>query len=141
MARILVVDDEPDILMVVRLSLEAHGHEVLLAADGRMALDRLTGHLPDLVLLDLMMPVLDGWGVLVALRDRPEEVPVVVLSALVGNKAAERRAYDLGALDVVGKPFEVDALLRRVDELLALDAVGRCRRRDRRRVECGIDDD
>jgi DNA-binding response OmpR family regulator len=140
-ARILVADDEPDILMVVRVNLEASGHEVLLAADGRMALERIASSSPDLVLLDLMMPVLDGWGVLQALADADDERAVLVLSALGGTRGVERRALGLGAVGVAGKPFGLDGLLVAVNEALALDRPERSRLRERRLADLGRDAD
>ena len=71
MASVLVVDDEPDILLLHRLNLEAAGHRVVLAADGITALERIAEERPDVVVLDVMMPVLDGWGVLERLRIDP----------------------------------------------------------------------
>jgi CheY-like chemotaxis protein len=72
MARVLVIDDEPDILLMLRMSFEDEGHEVVMAADGRMGLERLAEQKPDVVVLDMMMPVVDGWGVLdEAVRPRP----------------------------------------------------------------------
>ena len=94
-ARILVVDDEPDILLLHRLNLEAAGHDVLLAADGERALARIDADGPDLVVLDVMMPVLDGWGVLEQLRARPRRPPVLIVSAKSANADVER-ASSLG---------------------------------------------
>jgi DNA-binding response OmpR family regulator len=125
--------------MVVRVNLEAAGHEVRLAADGRMALDRASAHRPDLILLDLMMPVLDGWGVLDALRDLGNDVPVVIMSALAGQPGTVRRAFELGVDDCIPKPFELDDLLAPVEDILALDAVGRRLRRGRRRADHGLE--
>ena len=116
MARILVVDDEPDILLLLRMNLEAEGHEVLLAADGEMALARMAEHKPDLVLLDVMMPLLDGWGVLREIDGTGRSV--VMVSAKADPRDA-RRALELGALDYVTKPFDLDRLLAVVDRLLA----------------------
>ena len=76
MAIVLVVDDEPDILLLHRLNLEAAGHEVILAADGMTALERIAERRPDCVVLDVMMPVLDGWGVLERLRAVESPPPV-----------------------------------------------------------------
>ena len=78
MANVLVVDDEPDILLLHRLNLEAAGHTVVLAADGMTALDRIAESNPDCVVLDVMMPVLDGWGVLERLRAVEGSPPVLV---------------------------------------------------------------
>ena len=134
MARILVVDDEPDILLLMRINLEGEGHDVFLAADGEMALQRIAEHQPELVLCDVMMPVLDGWGVLSA-----PETPassVIMVSAKADPRDA-RRALELGAIDYFVKPFDLDQLLDAVQEHLgrtpderhehrvaALDAMG-----------------
>src|SRR4051795_2631616 len=107
MARILVVDDEPDILLLLRFNLETAGHEVLLAADGMKALERIEADRPDAVLLDVMMPVLDGWGVLEKLRDHPDHPPVLVVTAYP-SPANEERARALGAAGFVKKPFETE---------------------------------
>ena len=113
---VLVVDDEPDILLLLRMNLEAEGHEVLLAADGEMALARMAEHKPDLVLLDVMMPLLDGWGVLKAIDGQGRAV--VMVSAKADPRDAQR-ALELGALDYLTKPFDLDRLLAVVEEQLA----------------------
>ena len=127
MARILVVDDEPDILLLLRMNLEAEGHEVLLAADGEMALARIAEHRPDLVLLDVMMPLRDGWGVLEAIDG--EGRAVVMVSAKADPRDAQR-ALELGALDYLTKPFDLDKLLAVVDEQLARTPAERQAARD-----------
>jgi len=116
MARILVVDDEPDILLLHRLNLEAAGHEVLLAADGMKALERIDADRPDCVVLDVMMPVLDGWGVLEALRERLDAPPVLVVSAK-SSVADIDHALSIGAKAYLSKPFNAQTLL---DEVRAL---------------------
>src|SRR5262249_13510119 len=104
MARILVVDDEPDILLLQRLNLEGAGHDVLLAADGMKALERIDADDPDCVVLDVMMPVLDGWGVLEALQTRETAPPVLVVSAK--SAAADiDHALSMGAKGYLAKPF------------------------------------
>ncbi len=114
MAHVLVVDDEPDILLLMRINLEGRGHRVTLAADGEMALQRVAADLPDLVVLDVMMPVMDGWGVLESLGRTGVQIPVVVVSAKqdVGDT---RKALELGADQHLGKPFELEALVRAVE--------------------------
>jgi DNA-binding response OmpR family regulator len=116
MARILVVDDEPDILLLHRLNLEAAGHEVLLAADGMKALERIDVDRPDCVVLDVMMPVLDGWGVLEALQDRLDAPPVLVVSAK-SSPADIEHALSIGARGYLAKPFNAQMLL---DQVLTL---------------------
>ncbi|HET8569967.1 MAG TPA: response regulator transcription factor [Candidatus Limnocylindria bacterium] len=111
-ARILVVDDEPAIVSAIRTNLEGHGFSVDAAADGREALDRFERHRPDLVLLDLNLPLVDGMDVIRSIR-REARTPIVVLSV----RGAERdkvAALDLGADDYLTKPFGVDELLARV---------------------------
>ena len=116
MTRVLVVDDEPDILLLVRLHLEAAGHEVVLAADGERALERIEAERPDAVVLDVMMPVLDGWAVLERLRDGPAP-PVLVVSAR-SSAADVAHAVRLGASDYLTKPFDAVALVNAVDRLI-----------------------
>lgn len=108
--RVLIVDDEPDILLMLRMNLEAEGYETLLAGDGETALRRIGEERPDVVLLDVMMPVLDGWGVLEQLSTLTERPRVIVLSA----KSSDRdfhRAWELGADEYVTKPFDPDELM------------------------------
>jgi len=117
--RILAVDDDPDLLLLLRSALQGDGHQTLVAADGRVALDLIGEEEPDLILLDLMMPVLDGWDVLRSLSTRPSPPRVIVLSA----KAADEdiaRAYELGAADYVVKPFDPARLLGTVRQVLDL---------------------
>ena len=117
MARILVVDDEPDILLLHRLNLEGAGHEVLLAADGMKALQRIDEDAPDCVVLDVMMPVLDGWGVLEALRSRDTAPPVLVVSAKSASTDIEH-ALSMGAAGYLAKPFNSLTLLDDVAKLV-----------------------
>jgi CheY-like chemotaxis protein len=115
MARILVVDDEPDVLLFVRIYLTAAGHETVLAADGEQALERLQEEAIDLVLLDVCMPVMDGWTVLESIRGSTR---VVVIS---GRPAPGdlRRAFQLGAAGYVRKPFLPEQLLDAVSRALS----------------------
>ena len=116
--RILVVDDEPDVLLMLRMSLEDEGYDVVLAPDGQAGLERIAEHRPDLVLLDLMKPVLDGWAVLERKRNDGDSTPVVVLSAKSDPDDIDR-ALALGAVDYVGKPFDLDRLMALVASLLS----------------------
>lgn len=117
MTKILVVDDEPDILLLHRLNLEAAGYEVVLAADGMKALQRIGDDLPDLVVLDVMMPVLDGWGVLDQLATRHAAPPVVVVSAKSAQDDIDR-AMASGAAAYLRKPFNADQLVSTIRALL-----------------------
>jgi DNA-binding response OmpR family regulator len=111
--RVLVVDDEPDILLMLRLALEGAGFDVVLAADGEQALERVDDERPDVILLDVMMPVLDGWGVLRRLTTFLDPPPVVVVSAR-SSPADVEQAVSLGADDYVPKPFHNADLIERV---------------------------
>ena len=125
MTKILVVDDDPDIRLLLRLELAAEGHTIVEAGDGREALAALAQDPPDVMLLDIMMPVLDGWGVLRAL-DPSTAPPVVVVTALATHDQHHLvDLLELGALDVIVKPFDPGDLVRLVTEALALDAAGR----------------
>ena len=128
MARILLVDDEPDILLMLRMSFEDEGHEVVMAADGRMGLERLAEHQPDVVVLDMMMPVVDGWGVLQAMQVEGNDTPVIVVSAKSDPKDC-KRALELGAVEYVTKPFDLDRLLELTTTVAAEDVDTRAARR------------
>jgi DNA-binding response OmpR family regulator len=109
---VLVVDDEPQVVWMLRFSLEAAGYRVFSAREGREALEGVREHHPDLMLLDIMMPVMDGWTVLQNLQELPahERPKVVVLSARTGLRD-RAKATELGADAFVPKPFNVDDLL------------------------------
>jgi DNA-binding response OmpR family regulator len=115
--RILIVDDEPDVLLTLRMILESEGFESALAADGETALRRIDEEHPDLVVLDIMMPVLDGWFVLAELAGRARRPRVVVCSAK-SSELDRNRARDLGADEYVTKPFEPDDLVRVIRQVL-----------------------
>ncbi|HSE97574.1 MAG TPA: response regulator transcription factor [Blastocatellia bacterium] len=113
---ILVVDDEPQILRVMRASLPARGYEVRTAPGGEEALDEIRKQLPDLIILDLAMPKMSGLEVCQRVREF-SSVPIIVLSAK-GSEADKIAALDLGADDYVTKPFSLDELLARVRAVL-----------------------
>ena len=117
MSRVLIVDDEPDLLLMLRVSLEAVGFETGLAADGDAALRRIRTDHFDAVLLDVAMPVLDGWSVLEAIKDDADAPPVVVVSAGAALQDQER-ARALGAVDYVTKPFDVESLIAKLHEVI-----------------------
>ena len=111
-ARVLVVDDEPAILRAVQTNLNGHGFRVDTAATGQEALDATTRVRPDVILLDLGLPDMDGLDVIRAIRARMP-IPIVVLSAR-GAEHEKVAALDLGADDYLTKPFGVNELLARV---------------------------
>ena len=104
---ILIVDDDPDLREFLRLMLTSMGFEVTSAANGREALDVMAGHEPDLILLDMKMPVMDGWEFCRALEGRDARPPIVVLTAAPDPAA---RAAEARADGWLGKPFEYDEL-------------------------------
>jgi len=109
---VLVVDDEPQVVWMLQFSLEAEGFQTFAARDGRTALDELRQHRPQLMLLDIMMPVMDGWSVLQEIRDLPEgERPRVVVVSARATLRDRAKAAELGAIAFVAKPFNVDDLL------------------------------
>jgi len=120
-ALILSVDDERDVTDLVRFHLSKAGHEVLTAASGREALDIIHLRRPDLILLDLMLPDIDGLGVCEILRRQPATatIPVVILTAWATTDALHH-GLDLGALDYLTKPFSPKELVARVQRLLDL---------------------
>jgi DNA-binding response OmpR family regulator len=113
---ILIVDDEPRIRDLVRLNLEMERYRVIEASNGRQALEELREHLPDLVVLDVMMPEMDGFETLRAIRE-VSTVPVIMLT--VRQSEQERiHGLDLGADDYIAKPFSPRELLSRIRALL-----------------------
>ena len=112
MTRVLVVDDEPQILRALRINLQARDYEVVTASSGRSALQAATDTHPDLVVLDLGLPDLDGVEVVRSLRTWTS-VPILILSGRL-NSQAKVEALDAGADDYVTKPFNVDELFARV---------------------------
>lgn len=133
---ILVIEDEPDIADLLQFNLELSGYNVRVADNGATGLDAVHADRPDLVVLDVMMPVLDGWSVLRELRedDELQDVPVVLVTALSEERDVIRGHLD-GAIEYVTKPFEMRELLASVQRALTEpdDAVRRDRRQRVRR--------
>lgn len=109
--KILLADDEEDIKTVLKLFLENKGYEVITAFDGLDALDQVKREKPDLVLLDIMMPLVDGFEVCKKIKTDPEtaEIPVIMLSA-ASHAEMVQKGIDLGAVDYLVKPFEPEQL-------------------------------
>jgi DNA-binding response OmpR family regulator len=118
--RVLVIDDEAPIRLLCRVNLEAEGMEVLEAADGPSGLEKARAETPDVILLDVMMPGLDGWRVAEELLDdeRTEGIPIVFLTARAELRD-RARGLDLGGVDYVTKPFNPVELAPLVRELTA----------------------
>ena len=112
---VLVVDDDPDILQTLGLCLTSEGYRVLMAANGKEALDILESEHPSVILLDLMMPVMDGWQFVQELEHRGRrDVPLLILSA---DRSVQGHAQQLRANGHLAKPFDLDELLGKVQQL------------------------
>ena len=122
--KILVVDDEEQLALALRIRLQSRGYEVTTAGDGRQALELIERHQPDLVILDVLMPVMDGFEVYHLLKENPKtkDIPVIIVTA-----KGERKDRQLGlsspSYNYIAKPFEVEDLLAKVREVLLQHAV------------------
>lgn len=115
--KVLVVDDEPDTLELVKLILESGGFEAILASSGVEAIDMVANHKPDLVLLDIMMPDMDGWDVFRRIKKTHPELPIAILTAKTQNIDKLLGLYVLRADDYITKPFGKNELINRVRKL------------------------
>ncbi len=117
--KILAVDDEPSIVRLISTTLRARGHEVLEATNGQQALEKAEKDSPDLILLDIMMPRMDGREVRRRLQSKrsTSRIPVVYLSA-VGDYESQLDGMEDGLTDYITKPFSPSGLAERVDSLL-----------------------
>lgn len=117
---VLIVDDNPDILLLLETNLRRAGFEIVKATDGESALKVIEEEPPDVVLLDLMMPVLDGWGVLERLAGKPSVPPIIIISAATSQSNVDR-AYAMGAVGYITKPFILTDMLDRLNEVLSAE--------------------
>ena len=117
MAKILIVEDEPDMVLGLKDNFEFEGYEVITASDGAVGLERARTMKPDLVILDIMLPVLSGLEVCKTLRGEGFEAPIVMLTAR-GQEIDKVVGLELGADDYVTKPFSIRELLARVRAIL-----------------------
>jgi CheY-like chemotaxis protein len=109
---VLVVDDEPQVVWVLQFSLEAEGYQTFAARDGVQALREISEHHPNLMVLDIMMPNMDGWSVLEEMMKLPrEERPRIVMVSALSSPRDRSKAAELGADAFVPKPFNVDDLI------------------------------
>ena len=109
--RVLVVDDDPDIRELLFTALEDDGFEVVPAGNGQEALAIIETFRPDVIVLDLMMPVMDGWQFAAELRARAEDIPIVLLSAARDLKT---HAMALSAAEIIEKPFDLSELIPKI---------------------------
>src|SRR5437763_3724046 len=113
---IVAADDDPQLLRLVTRNLQFEGYEVIPASNGQQALEQIEEHVPDLVLLDVMMPKMDGFTVCQRVREF-SSVPIIIVTAR-GQDQDKVRGLDLGADDYLTKPFSVEELLARVRAVL-----------------------
>jgi two-component system alkaline phosphatase synthesis response regulator PhoP len=119
MGKILVVDDEVYILHILDFSLSAEGFEVITANNGELGIEKARQEKPNLIVLDIMMPVLDGYETCRRLKRDAEtkNIPVVLLTAK-GRDIDKRLGYEVGAVDYIVKPFSPNRLIGRIQEIL-----------------------
>ena len=115
--KVLVVDDEPDTLELVKLVLESGGFEAILANNGKEALAQIATIRPDLVLLDIMMPDMDGWDVFRKMKERDPGIPIAILTAKAQNIDKLLGLHVLKADDYITKPFGKNELISKVKKL------------------------
>lgn len=118
--KVLVVDDEPDTLELVKLVLESGGFEAVLANNGKEALDQIATLRPDLVLLDIMMPDMDGWDVFRKIKEKDPGIPIAILTAKAQNIDKLLGLHVLKADDYITKPFGKNELIDKVKKLTGL---------------------
>ena len=119
MKKILFVDDEPQLVEMVKIRLEANNYEVILASDGEQALEKARGEKPDLIILDIMLPKMDGYKVCRMLKfdDKYSSIPVIMLTAR-SQESEKSMGEEVGADAYIIKPFEPQMLLGKIKELL-----------------------
>jgi DNA-binding response OmpR family regulator len=118
--RVLIVEDEADLAWVEQFNLESEGYEVQVALEGLAAIDALRTFVPDVLVLDVMLPRMNGWSVLARAQELPEERrPAVIVVSAVAGVADRARAEGLGVGCFLAKPFDIDELVRVVDDTIA----------------------
>ena len=118
--KVLLADDEEDVKIVLRMFLETKGYQVCTAFDGLDAIDQAKREKPDIILLDVMMPLIDGFEVCKKLKADPEteKIPIVMLSA-ASHAESVKKGMDAGAVDYLVKPFEPEQLAKVLADMLA----------------------
>ena len=117
--KILLIDDEPELIKAVEIRLKSTGYEVSVAYDGRAGIDKAKEIKPDLILLDLIMPIMDGYAVANELKDDPEtkHIPIIILTASQ-REDLKTRCREIGVTSFIMKPFETSDLLMMVKAIL-----------------------
>lgn len=118
--KVLIAEDEVDMVYAIKMLLEANGYEVITAPDGQAALEAARAEKPDLMVLDLMMPKIDGYKVCRMLKfdEKYRGIPIIMLTARAQN-SDEKLGYEVGADAYFTKPYEPETLLAKIKELIA----------------------
>jgi DNA-binding response OmpR family regulator len=118
--RVLIVEDEADLAWVEQFNLESEGYEVRVALEGLAAIDALESFTPDVLVLDVMLPRVNGWDVLARAQELPDDrKPAVILVSAVAGVADQAKAEGAGVGHFLAKPFDIEELVRVVDETIA----------------------
>ena len=119
--KILLVEDEPDIIRLVKFTLEQRNFEVVATSNGLAAIEIASTEKPDLILLDVMMPVINGYDTCVRLKknEKTKDIPVIILSAKAQKKEVDR-ALRVGAADFIAKPFSPRELREKIEKILSI---------------------
>jgi len=118
--RVLIVEDEADLAWVEQFNLESEGYEVHVAPEGRAAIEALKAFAPEVMVLDVMLPYVDGWEVLERMQELPDDrKPKVIMVSAVAGAHDRVRAEELGVGSFLPKPFDMDDLVQAVNEALA----------------------
>jgi two-component system, OmpR family, alkaline phosphatase synthesis response regulator PhoP len=117
---VVIAEDDPQIANLVKFKLEKSGYDVMWGENGKLALELVTRNAPDLVILDVMMPIMDGFEVLRLMKEGEgtKDIPVIMLTAR-GMEADVLKGFETGAVDYLTKPFSVSELSARVKSILA----------------------
>ncbi len=117
--KILLIEDEEELVTMMRMRLQASGYEMISASDGEEGLEKVQEGKPDLILLDIVMPKLDGWSLCRQLKSdaQAKDIPIIMVTAS-GNKDLVEKCREAGADDLVVKPFDADDLLNKISECL-----------------------
>ena len=119
--KVLIADDEPAIRSLLKTNLAFEGFETVTASNGQEALEVIRDQAPDVVLLDVMMPVMDGWQVLEELSKSPNRSTRVILVTAKASSEAQLQGWELGCVDYLTKPFDLDVMIERILEVAGRD--------------------
>jgi two-component system OmpR family response regulator len=138
--KVLIADDEPALRSLLKTNLTFEGFETVTASNGQEALERIKEEAPDVVLLDVMMPVMDGWRVLEELSKNENRHTKVILVTAKASSEAQLQGWELGCDEYLTKPFDLDVMIERIVEVTNRDQASTIERREQRIKELRLDD-